>query len=34
VVRPVFSLGERALERYPALERTSDYRMLVFRREA
>jgi SAM-dependent methyltransferase len=34
VVRPVFSLGERALERYPALERASDYRMLVFRREA
>lgn len=34
VVRPTFSLGERALDRYPALERASDYRLLAFRRQS
>ncbi len=33
LVRPVFAAGERSIERFPLLERASDYRMLVFRRE-
>ena len=33
LVRPVFAAGERGLERFSVLERASDYRMLVFRRE-
>lgn len=34
LVRPAFSLGERALDRYPLLDRASDYRLLVLRRES
>jgi SAM-dependent methyltransferase len=34
LVRPVFGLGERSIERFPVLERASDYRLLVFRRES
>lgn len=34
VVDPVFAAGEQALDVLPALERTSDYRLLAFRRPA